>query len=110
MKLQAEFNRKMEAIVMRTENRRFNYEQPEMTYDKSTGDVIIHEKNLNAKSKIIRNLSDLEKEKAALENELNPKLSKKQQKRGQAPTEEERVQKYAEAYKEMMEETDIDPS
>ena len=108
--LQDQFTRRLKFIRMSTEDRRFNYEQPEMTYDKKTGDVIIHEKNFDEKSKLISNLGDLEREKRALESELNPPVNKKQKKRGIEASEEEKITKFAEKYKEFIDDTDVDLS
>lgn len=94
-----EFNRKMNAIKLRTEDRKFNYEQPEMTYDKTTGDVIIHDKNANKKTRIINNLDDLTKEKNALMSELEDKASGKKKNKGPSKSEEEKVDSYAAALK-----------
>lgn len=71
----------MNNIKIRAEERKFNYEQPEMTYDKETGDVIIHEKSANKKTRIINNYDDLEKEKKALMSELEEKTGKKTKER-----------------------------
>lgn len=61
-------------LRMRTEKQIFNYEQPEMIYDKKTGDVIIIDKNANLpKKKIINNFDDLEKERQKLMKEVDDK-------------------------------------
>ena len=41
-------------MKMLTHDKEFNYEQPEMEYDKKTGDVKIFEKR-NKRKKILRN-------------------------------------------------------
>ena len=37
--LEMEFKRKLNVLKMATDQKEFNYEQPEMIYDKKTGDV-----------------------------------------------------------------------
>lgn len=69
--LQLELNRKLNAIKMQTLQSEFTFEQPEMIYDKKTGDVIIIDKSAEKKQKIIRNLDDLNKERAKIHNELD---------------------------------------
>lgn len=100
----------MNNIKIRAEERKFNYEQPEMTYDKETGDVIIHEKSANKKTRIINNYDDLEKEKKALMSELEEKTGKKQKKGQHAPSEEERTESYAASLKKFTELYDVDPT
>lgn len=52
---------------MFTDHKKFNYEQPRMTYDKETGDVHIHDPNENVKkNKIINNVDEVFAEKKAL--------------------------------------------
>jgi hypothetical protein len=48
---------------MYTVEKDFNYQQPEMIYDKKTGDVKIIEKSREKKKKIIQSHDDLEREK-----------------------------------------------
>lgn len=48
-----------------------------MTYDKETGDVIIHEKSANKKTRIINNYDDLEKEKKSLNERARRKNRQK---------------------------------
>ena len=86
---------------MYTEDRKFNYEQPEMTYNKETGDVVIIEKAANTKTKIINNLDDLAKEKALLLKELDPKKTDKA---------DEMIAAYAAAQQKFIEDNDINPS
>lgn len=52
-----------------TQDKDFNYEEPKMEYDKKTGDVKIFDTKAK-KQKILRNLDDVEKEKAALYKQL----------------------------------------
>lgn len=42
-----------------------------MIYNKKTGDVVIIDKSKGVKKNIIRNIDDLERERAALTNEVN---------------------------------------
>ena len=85
---------------MYTDQKEFNYEQPEMIYDKKTGDVKIIDKSKTQKKTIIRNYDDLEKERALLLKELNQKSPKAQDKVDKMATLEQRFQK----------EYEIDPS
>lgn len=57
-------------LKLYTQDKEFNYEQPEMIYDKATGDVKIIEKKKGLKKKLIRNMDDLEKEKEMLFKEV----------------------------------------
>ena len=70
-RLELEFNRKFNAIKMHTEQKEFNYEQPQMIYDKKTGDVRIIDMSKGAKKNIIRNMDDLERERAAIMKEVD---------------------------------------
>ena len=55
---------------MLTEDAEFTYEQPEMIYDKKTGDVEIIPKKIKQKDTVIRNMDDLMREKKAIAKEL----------------------------------------
>lgn len=55
-----EINRKLNLLKMNTKDREFTYEQPEMIYNKKTGDVIIVDKTLERKKSVVQNLDDLE--------------------------------------------------
>ena len=49
---------------MFTDHKKFNYEQPRMTYDKATGDVTIHDPKDDIKSnRIINNIDEVLEEK-----------------------------------------------
>ena len=66
-RMNAELQRKINVLKMFTKEREWNYEQPQMTYDKETGDVTIHTASeLLKKKKIIRNFDDVEKMKEQL--------------------------------------------
>ena len=71
--LDLELQRKLNLLRMHTEDKEFNYQQPEMIYDKKTGDVKIIERNANEKKNIIRSMDDLEKERQALNDEISGK-------------------------------------
>ena len=62
--------RKLSKLRMYTEHEDFTYEPPQMTYDKSTGDVTIIPKQVRKKPTVIQNLDDMEREKEALYKEL----------------------------------------
>lgn len=62
--------RKMNVMRMFTELKEFNYQQPNMYYDKATGEIKVKEKAAEEKKKVIKNINDLEKEKQALFNEI----------------------------------------
>ena len=68
--------RKMQILRMFSDLKDFDYEPPQMSYDKKTGDIKIVEGKQAQKDakqpakKIIGNVDDLEKEKKALLNEL----------------------------------------
>jgi hypothetical protein len=50
---------------MFTDLKDFNYEAPEMFYDKASGDIKIKEKKQDNKKKLIQNIDDLNKEKTS---------------------------------------------
>jgi hypothetical protein len=51
---------------MFTDMKEFDYEPPQMYYDKASGEIKIKEKVETLKKKHIKNFDDLEKEKKAL--------------------------------------------
>lgn len=68
--MNATLQRKINVLKMFTKEREWNYEQPQMTYDKETGDVTIHTASeLLKKKKIIRTFDDVEKMKRELYEE-----------------------------------------
>jgi hypothetical protein len=77
--------RKLHVLRMFGELKEFDYEPPNMAYDKKTGEVKILEKKgggQEQKKRVIKNMDDLDKEKRALFNEVgldsegNPKNEK----------------------------------
>jgi len=59
-RLHAKLMRKINVLKMFTDHKKFNYEQPRMTYDKETGDVHIHDPKENVKKKkIINNVDEI---------------------------------------------------
>lgn len=56
--------RKFKVMRMFTELKDFNYEAPEMFYDKASGDIKIKEKKQENKKKLIQNVDDLNREKS----------------------------------------------
>lgn len=67
--MNAQLQRKINILKLFTEEKEWNYEKPEMTYDKATGEVTIHEKEVKEK-RIINNLDDYEQSKQDLYKEL----------------------------------------
>jgi hypothetical protein len=57
-----------------SEKSEFNYQQPQMTYDKKTGDVTILDPNASKKKKIIKTFKELEQEKKRLFKEIGLKV------------------------------------
>ena len=55
---------------MFTELKEFNYEPPNMYYDKQANEVKVKEREHEAQRKVIKNINDLEKEKKALFEEI----------------------------------------
>ena len=98
-RLEQEFNRKFNAIRMHTEQKEFNYEQPQMIYDKKTCDVRIIDMSKGAKKNIIRNMDDLERERAAIMKEVD-KLK----------TQESKAEKLAALELKFRTDWDVDPS
>ena len=99
-RLDMEFQRKLNMLRMYTEQKEFNYEQPEMIYDKKTGDVRIIEKQNKQKKTIIKNMDDLEKERKLLLKELDNNKLKPDEKANKLANIEQRIQN----------EFEIDPS
>lgn len=99
-RLDMEFQRKLNLLRMYTEQKEFNYEQPEMIYDKKTGDVKIIDKSKSQKKTIIRNYDDLEKERALLLKEIDQKSAKP----------EDKVNKMASIEQRFQTEYEVDPS
>lgn len=62
--------RKINVMRMFTDLKDFNYQPPNMYYDKKSNEVKVKEKETESKRKIIKNYDDLEKEKKALYNEV----------------------------------------
>ena len=75
-RLELNLRRKMQVLRMYTELKEFNYEAPNMSYDKKTGEVKINEKKgakgkdgkevSAVKKRVITTMDDLQKEKKAL--------------------------------------------
>ena len=60
-RMNAQLQRKINILKMFTKEAEFNYEQPQMNYDKETGDVqIFKASEAKKKRRIIRNHDDLE--------------------------------------------------
>ena len=81
--LDLEFQRKLNLLKMYIVEKDFNYEQPEMIYDKKTGDVKIIEKS-KEKKKIIKSYDDLQKEKDLVTKEVNKLIEKQGEKNDMA--------------------------
>ncbi|CDW83242.1 UNKNOWN [Stylonychia lemnae] len=107
--LQSKIDRQLKVLDMFTENREFNYEPPQMTYDKATGEINIIERKVEKKAtRIIKNMDDMRKEKTEILKELGLDEN------GRAVDPNEPIDQYAEklriATNKMKEEFDIDPS
>lgn len=107
-RLEIEVKKKLQVLRMFTDLKEFDYEQPNMTYDKKTGEVKIQGKHDNTKKRLINNVNDLEKEKKALFAELGLDGE------GKPKSEKEPFDKTAEKLKKVHErilsEFDIDPT
>ena len=82
-RLDLEFQRKLNLLKMYTVEKDFNYQQPEMIYDKKTGDVKIIEKS-KEKKKIIQSYDDLQNEKDLVTKEVNKLIEKQGEKNDMA--------------------------
>ena len=116
--MELQVRRKMQILRMFSDLKDFDYEAPQMQYDKKTGDIKIIEASKGgqqagkpgAKStkKVIGNVDDLERERKALFNELG--LDEK----GYAKNEKESIDKYADKIKtaqdRMIRDFEIDPT
>ena len=81
-KLELNVKRKMQVLKMFSELKDFDYEAPEMSYDKKTGEIKIDDKKsakkdaaksgkgAEATKKVIASMDDLEREKKALYAEM----------------------------------------
>ena len=68
--MNAQLQRKINVIKMFTKEKEWNYEEPNMTYDKETGDVTIHASiKSQRKKRIINSVDDVEKLRKQLEKE-----------------------------------------
>jgi len=115
-KLELKVRRKMQILRMFSDLKDFDYEPPQMSYDKKTGDINIVEggkqlqggKDGKKNKKVIGNIDDLEKEKQALFAELG--LDEK----GYSKNPKEPVEKVAEKIKaasdRMINDYDVDPT
>ena len=68
--IENKLKRKLNMMKMMTDDAEFTYEPPNMTYDKSTGEVSIIKKEVEKKPTIISNIDDVKREKAALYEEM----------------------------------------
>lgn len=113
-RLNAKLQRKFNVIKMFTDNQIFNYEQPTMTYNKETGDVIIHEstKFSKKKNRIIKNIDEVLNEKQKLYDELNLNEDglPKEAKTLEDINSDELTDKLEKVRRKMMEEVDYDPN
>lgn len=106
--LEQKVKRKLHVMKMFTEYKDFDYEPPQMFYDKQSGEIKIKEKHVQETKKIINNMDDLEREKQALLAEVG--LNQE----GKPIKEDEPIDVIAEKIKtvndRMAKEFDIDPS
>ena len=68
--IEKKLRHKLNMMKMHSQDSEFKYEPPEMIYDKKTGDVKILPKKIKKKGTIIQSNNDLERERAALYEEL----------------------------------------
>jgi len=69
-----ELHKKMNVLKLFTEKRMFEYEKPQMTYDRETGEVEIFdpmEEKRKPKKKIIKDVDEIYAEKERVLKELN---------------------------------------
>ena len=69
-KLEQEVKKKLNVLRMVTELKDFNYETPQMYYDKATGEIKMKEKEDDQKKTVIKNFDEFEREKKALYAEV----------------------------------------
>lgn len=70
-KMNSRLQRKINVLKMFTDHQKFNYEKPDMTYDKKTGNVtIVDPRDKIKKKKIINNIDEINQMKQKLYNEL----------------------------------------
>lgn len=108
--MEQKLQRKLNMLKMWTIDSEFNYQQPEMEYDRKTGDVTILEAK-KKKKKIIRNTDDLQKEQAAVYKEVG--LESENLTDLDASTEEKQKEiaaKLAEVVKKFQSDYDVDPT
>ena len=70
-RLNAKLQRKINILKMFTDHKKYNYQQPKMTYDKASGEVTIHDPKDDIKAnRIINNIDEVIEEKQKLYEEL----------------------------------------
>jgi len=109
--MKALLDRKFRVLQMYTTEKGFDYEPPQMEFDRKTGEIKILEKKEDEKKKpkkIVQNLEEFNKEKIKLYKELGL------DEQGYTTNPKEPIDKYAEKLRKasdrMMEEYDVDPS
>ncbi len=68
--LRAKVKRKLSVMRQAEDLKEFNYQPPQMYYDRKTGEIKIKEKQEEKKKKLIRNIDDMEQEKEKLMREI----------------------------------------
>jgi hypothetical protein len=69
--MQSKIERQFKILDMYTEHREFNYEPPQMTYDRATGEINILERKVEKKtSKIVNNMDEMEEERKRILKEV----------------------------------------
>jgi hypothetical protein len=115
-RLELAVKRKMQVLKMFTDMKEFDYEAPEMSYDKKTGEINIQEKKVAVggekgaagKKKMIGSVDDLERERQALFAEMG--LDKDGNSKSAKETTEKLADKFKTVQDRMLKEFDVDPT
>ncbi len=106
-RLQHSVRKKAALLNVLVDYNKFDYEKPEMAYDKDTGDITLVDKAVKKKKRIVKNLDDLTKEKQALYSELGLDSEGKPM---DGETEEGLAEKLLKIKQTMLEDLEIDPT
>lgn len=68
--LEQKVKKRLNLLRMATDLKDFNYEAPQMYYDKQTGEIKMHERKEGQSKTLIKNMDELEREKKALYAEV----------------------------------------
>ncbi len=104
-----EIRRKMTVLKLYTDLKDFDYQPPNMYYDKESGEIMVKEREKQKEKKIIKNVDDYNKEKAALMKEIGMDENAEANLGGDT-NEEEFVAQMRLLQKRMVDDYDIDPT